>query len=90
VKPGDILTSRVPARDQARRLKGRNTMNLDFRSEIAVAAARAFADGARGGQTGVQCGSARLVAARPADQTTVAGIIATIVTQTTKELAAAG
>lgn len=65
-------------------------MNLDFRSEMAVAGARAFAAGRQSGQTGAQGGPAQLVAAQPAGDTTATEIIATIVTEATKELAVAG
>jgi hypothetical protein len=64
-------------------------MNLDFRSEMALAGARAFAAGRQSGQTGAQGSLAQVVVARPADDTTVTEIIATIVTEATKELAAA-
>ena len=64
-------------------------MNLDFRSEAALAGARAFAAGLQVGKIGVQGSSVQLAAARPADDTTATGIIATIVTEATKELAAA-
>ena len=57
-------------------------MNLDFRSEMALDGARAFA-------AGVQPGPAQHDAPRPADDTTAAEIIATIVTEATKELAVA-
>lgn len=64
-------------------------MNLDFHSEMALAGARAFATGVPVGQAGAQDGSARISSTHPADDTTATGIIATIVTEATKELAAA-
>ena len=63
-------------------------MNLDFRSEMALAGARAFAKGLPVGQADTKDGSALLAAARSADDTAATDIVATIVTEATKELAA--
>ena len=65
-------------------------MNLDFRSEMALAGARAFAAGLRDGRTGVKGGATKFVAVPRADDATATDIIATIVTEATKELVAAG
>ena len=64
-------------------------MNLDFRSETALAGARAFAAGLPVGQAAARGGPGQIAAARPADDTTATEIIATIVTEATRELAAA-
>jgi hypothetical protein len=64
-------------------------MNLDFRSEMALAGARAFEKGIPVGQADAKGGSALVAAAKPVDGTTATEIIATILTETTKELAAA-
>jgi hypothetical protein len=64
-------------------------MNLDFRSDMALAGARAFEKGLPVGQADAKGGSVLVAAAKSADGTTATEIIATIVTETTKELAAA-
>ncbi len=61
-------------------------MNLDFRSETAVAAARAFAAGCKASPSDTQCGCAP---AQVADDTTVAETVPTMATEPAKLLARA-
>lgn len=61
-------------------------MNLDFRSDTAVAAARAFAAGRKASHSDTQCGCAQ---AQAADDTTVAETVTTMADEPAELLARA-